>query len=70
MVNLFEHMAVNSRNVARGRVERLYKVTVSIGHHRETVDAWAVNACEAMRKALDGKSIDSPDAQVSARLVG
>lgn len=70
MVNLFEQMAVDSRNVARGRVERLYKVTVAIGRSVETVDAWAVNVIEAMRKSLEGRNLDGVTAKVSARLVG
>lgn len=70
MVSLFERMAVDSRNVARGRVERLYKVTIAVGSSAVSVDAWAVNVIEAMRKALEGRNLDGVTAKVSARLVG
>lgn len=70
MAGLFEQMAVSSRDVACGRVKRPYKVTVSVGHTSKNVDAWAVNACDAIRAALANENFDGQNARVSARLVG
>lgn len=70
MTGLFEQMAVDSRNVARGRTERLYKITIAVGNSAISVDAWAVNVIEAMRKATEDLNLDGTTAKVSARLVG
>lgn len=68
MVSLFEQMAAASRDLAR--TQRRYVVTVNSGNGPLPVTVWAINAPDAINKALDGREFNGNELRVSARLVG
>lgn len=67
-MNLFEKMAVDSRDVARSR--RLYIVHILRGNVVEPVSVWGINASDAICQVLVNRDVEVSELRITAKLVG